>query len=175
MIVSSCRSSSIMQNLFLGPLSSILWKGEVCDDDDDDDDTIFIHFKMSTSLKKSQTTKEESFLSLLWKDSSKTRLMRTVFENHQKCLRRILKCKQFWLLLFLLLSYQLLQFCCKMEHFMVISNTVNAGGFHHRLLSSFLFHFPTIVYKFFSNPNSSIARRAGLKLWQLVATETCRL
>ena len=38
-------------------LSSILWKGEVCDDDD----TIFIHFKMSTSLKKSQTTKEESF------------------------------------------------------------------------------------------------------------------
>ena len=64
-------------------LSSILWKGEVCDDDDDD--TIFIHFKMSTSLKKSQTTKEESFLSLLWKDSSKSRLMHTLFENYQKC------------------------------------------------------------------------------------------
>ena len=63
-------------------LSSILWKGEVCDDDDD---TIFIHFKMSTSLKKSQTTKEESFLSLLWKDSSKSRLMHTLFENNQKC------------------------------------------------------------------------------------------
>ena len=164
-----------MQNLFLGPLFSVIhslkrrslwwwwW--------------YHLHPFQNVNLieEKPNNKGRVFFLSLLWKDSSKTRLMRTVFENHQKCLRRILKCKQFWLLLFLLLSYQLLQFCCKMEHFMVISNTVNAGGFHHRLLSSFLFHFPTIVYKFFSNPNSSIARRAGLKLWQLVATETCRL